>query len=186
MEEADLAHFHSIPWCSALLKDPNIVITPTFSRQPKPNTEDSLLALTLRSPTTIPRCLSFHPKPTPSSPSIASVCTLFTLGPDLNGGPRVLHGGMIATLMDDVMGTLLTIKKDGDAMPLSGVAVTGTLNVRYLRRIPTPGTVLVVARVQEVRGRKYDMAAEVMGGEGEVFARAESLWIRRKGGAEKL
>jgi acyl-coenzyme A thioesterase PaaI-like protein len=178
MDEPDLKHFQSISWCSELLKDPAVVITPTLSRQPKDDKEDSLTAITLQTDETISKCLTFYKRPPPGESFITEVCSLMTLGAAMNGGPHMLHGGIIATLMDDVMGTLLTINKDSNAMPLSIRTVTGTLNIRFMQRVKTPGTVLVVAKCRDVKGRKYFMEAEVRSGTGEVFARADSLWIR--------
>ena len=103
-----------------------------------------------------------------------------TLGSGMNGGAHLLHGGAIATLLDDVVGTLLTVNKDRDALPLSGTTVTGGLSVRFLRPVKTPATVVVVARCREVRGRKYYMEAEVRDSEGVVLAKAESLWIGKR------
>lgn len=94
----------------------------------------------------------------------------------------MLHGGIIATLMDDVIGTLLTVNKHHKTgEPLSGNTVTAYLNVKYLRPVKTPQTVLVVARSKETpdgRSRKYGMEAEIRDGEGMVLAKADSLWIR--------
>lgn len=102
----------------------------------------------------------------------------------MNGGPNALHGGIIAALMDDVIGTLLTINKDGEAINSS--TVTATLNVRYLRKVVTPQTVVVVARCREVKDRKVFMEAEVVDGEGNVLAKADSMWIKARGLKVKL
>ncbi|TVY84826.1 Verlamelin biosynthesis protein B [Lachnellula suecica] len=182
MEEPDYLHFQSIPWCSPLLKDPAFVVTPTFSRQPKVSTEDSLIAETFQTSKTIPFCLSLYRAPASGTTWISEVVTLMSLGTGLNGGPALLHGGVIATLMDDVIGTLLTVNKDANAMPISSTTVTASLNVSYLRSVPTPGTVLVVARCREVNGRKYQMEAEVRDGKGTVLAKADSLWIGPRSG----
>jgi len=103
-----------------------------------------------------------------------------TLGTGMNGGALLLHGGIIATLMDDVIGTLLTVNKDANSLPLTHKTVTASMNVSYLKPVPTPGTVLVVARCREVRGRKLYMDAEVRDGEGVLLAKADSLWIGPK------
>ncbi|RDL36029.1 Thioesterase superfamily protein [Venustampulla echinocandica] len=181
MEEPDLAHFQSIPWCSALLQDPTFVITPTDSRQPKASTEDSLTAETLKTHNAIRACISFYKCPTPGESWIPEVRTLVTLGSGMNGFPDVLHGGIIATLMDDVMGILTITNERHDGDPLSNGAVTAQLNVSYLKKVPTPATVLVVARCREVTAKKYLMDAEIRDSEGVVLAKADSLWVRIKG-----
>jgi acyl-coenzyme A thioesterase PaaI-like protein len=186
MIEPDQAHFELIPWCSALLNDPSFTITPTFSRQPKLNTEDSLIASTLNSPQTVKACLSLYKTPPKGDPWISEVRTLMSLGTGMNGGPFMLHGGIVAALMDDVIGTLLTVNKSEGGLPLSTSTVTAYLNVSYLRLVSTPQTVLVVARSREVKGKKFFMESEIRDGEGGVLARAESLWIRRAQDKEKL
>jgi acyl-coenzyme A thioesterase PaaI-like protein len=182
MTEPDEVHFKSISWCSQILHDADFIITPTFSRQPKPDTEDSLIAETLKSDSTIQACITIYRKPAPGVSWINEVRTMVTLGTGMNGGAFALHGGIIATLMDDAIGTLLTVnkfgKEDGKAIPLSSSTVTAYLNVQYLKPVKTPQTVLIVARCKEVKGRKYFMEAEVKDGEGNVLANADSLWIR--------
>jgi acyl-coenzyme A thioesterase PaaI-like protein len=174
--EPDHDHFQSIPWCSQILNDPDFVITPTFSRQPKQNTEDSLIAETLQSNNTISACLSVYRRPPPGTPWISEVRSLMTLGTGMNGGPHMLHGGLIATLLDDTIGTLLTINKDQDGNPLTAYTVTVCLNIRYLRPVKTPQTVLVVAKCKEIRGTKFYMDAEIRDGRGNVLASADSIW----------
>jgi acyl-coenzyme A thioesterase PaaI-like protein len=184
MEEPDHAHFKSIPWCSQLLQDPDFAVTPTFSRQPKKSTEDSLIAETFQTDDTIKACLSIYRTPAPGTNWISEVRTFMTLGTGMNGGVLLLHGGIIATLMDDVIGTLLTVNKDSNAIPLTHKTVTASMNTSYVRPVPTPGTILVVARCREVKGRKFYMEADVRDGDGVVLAKADSLWIGPK--LEKL
>lgn len=178
MEEPDLAHFNSIPWCSALLANPAYKITPTFSRQPKPSTEDSLIAISLSSPSTISNCLSLYVPPAPAETFISEIVTLLTLGDGMNGGVNMLHGGIVSTLMDDAMGTLLTVNKDQGGLPLTQSTVTASLSVKYLKGIRTPGTVVVVVRCVKREGRKFWLNAEVKDGEGAVLAKGEALWIK--------
>jgi acyl-coenzyme A thioesterase PaaI-like protein len=194
MEEPDLSHFTSIPWCSTLLSNPTYKVTPTFSRQPKSSTEDSLIAVSLRTPSTITHCLSLYKPPEASSsfsdkvPFIEEVITLVTLGSGMNGGVNMLHGGIIATLMDDVMGTLLTVNKDQGGLPLTQSTVTASLSIKYLKGVRTPGTVAVLARCGRREGRKFWIEGEVRNGDGAVMARGEAVWVklgRERGEKEK-
>lgn len=182
MEQAPLTHFRSIPWCLTLISDPTFTHTPTYSRQPKVNHEDSLFASTLISPTTIPYCLSLYKIPPKSEPFITQLQTLFALSTGLNGGPNLLHGGIISTLIDDVMGTLLTVNKDQGGLPLSQSTVTGEMKVRYLRPVRTPGTVVVVAESVRREGRRIWLEGEVRDAEGVVLARGEAVWVKVVGG----
>jgi acyl-coenzyme A thioesterase PaaI-like protein len=180
MIEPDQAHFESILWCSQIINDPDFIITPTFSRQPKPDTEDSLTAETLKRNEAIRACLSVYRRPLQGMTWINEVRSLMTLGTGMNGGPFILHGGIVAVLIDDVIGTLMTVNQDQELMPLSSGAVTAYLNVQFLNPVQTPQTVLVVARSREIKGRKFYMEAEIRDSDGNVLAKADSLWIRVK------
>lgn len=94
----------------------------------------------------------------------------------MNGGPYMLHGGLIATLLDDTIGTLLTVNKDQDGSPLTSHTVTVSLNVKYLRPVKTPQTVLVVAICREIKGTRFYMDAEIRDESGKVLAKADSVW----------
>jgi acyl-coenzyme A thioesterase PaaI-like protein len=176
-QEPDLAHFQNIPWCAKLLSSPNVVITPTNSREYKASTEDALFAETFKTDDTISACLSFYSRPAPESPRIEEIHTLLTLGYRLNGYPARAHGGVVATLIDEVMGSLLSVNKKLGLGATQGDTVTAYLNVTYLKPVGTPGTVLVSARFKEVTGRKHFLEATIKDGSGEVLAKSEALWI---------
>jgi acyl-coenzyme A thioesterase PaaI-like protein len=187
-QEPDLAHFQNIPWCAQLLSSSNIVITPTNSREYKASTEDALFAETFKTDDTIRACLSFYSRPAPGIPRIEEIHTLLALGYRLNGYPARAHGGVIATLIDEEMGMLLSVNKKLGFLGTQGDTVTAYLNVTYLKPVETPGTVLVSARFREVTGRKYFLEAMIKAGSGEVLAKAEALWIglEKSNSKEKL
>jgi acyl-CoA thioesterase FadM len=103
------------------------------------------------------------------------------LGTGMNGAPFMLHGGIVATLMDDVVGTLMTVNEttteDEKSVPLSSAAVTAYMNIQYRSPITTPQTVLVIAKSREFKGRKFYLDSEIRDEYGHVLASAESLWI---------
>jgi acyl-coenzyme A thioesterase PaaI-like protein len=176
-QEPDLIHFQEIPWCAELLSSPNIVITPTESREYKASTEDALFAETFKTDDTISACISFYPRYSPGARRIEEVHTLLTLGYRLNGYPGRAHGGVLATVIDEVMGILLGINKRLGLIATRGDTVTAYLNVSYVKPVQTPGTVLVSARFKEVMGRKHFLEATIKDGGGAVLARAEALFI---------
>jgi acyl-coenzyme A thioesterase PaaI-like protein len=172
---ADEAGIRGIPWCAALLSDANIVVLATESREPKASTEDALFAQTLKTPDTISACLTFYRAPASAAAPVEELSTLVSLGYAVNGYPRVAHGGVVATLLDEVMGLLLTLNQKRAAVP--GVGFTASLNVSYLNPVATPSTVLVSARLKDVNGRKMFLEGTVKDGSEVVLARAEALWI---------
>ncbi|KAJ9649772.1 hypothetical protein H2199_000551 [Coniosporium tulheliwenetii] len=154
-----VSHFTHLPWCRALLSDPTWKTVPTSSRTPKSSTEDSFFAETLQTPSTIRGCLAQHTAADPTSdPPIREVRILLDLGDGVNGYPHTAHGGFVATLLDEVVGVLLT----------------------YLSPLVTPGVVLTRAGVERVEGRKRWFWATIEDGAGKVFASAEALFIEAR------
>ena len=110
MASADESYFRKIPWCANLINDPAWTPCNTSSRQAKGSTEDSFFAETLKSDRTIRKLLSMHRKAAAEgSPAIQEVRTLMDLGNGVNGHPDICHGGFVATMLDEVIGVLLTL-----------------------------------------------------------------------------
>ncbi|TKX26017.1 hypothetical protein C1H76_1864 [Elsinoe australis] len=167
-------YFQSHPWTSSLLSAPSLCLHLPSSRHPKRSTEDSLFALTLSSPRTISHILAFHPLPARDAAHITECTTLVALGHDLNGFPHVLHGGIVATLLDEAMGVLLNV--DADRSHFREVAegkkegewaeglelMTSQLDTRFLKPVETPGIVAVRVRTEAREGRKVRLVGEVV------------------------
>ncbi|MFD7627386.1 PaaI family thioesterase [Streptomyces sp. NPDC059851] len=103
-----------------------------------------------------------------------SVTAEFTVRPAHQGAPGLAHGGVLATALDETLGSLNWL--------LRVIAVTGRLETDYVRPVPV-GTVLhLQAEVTAVAGRKiYSTAVGRMGGpEGPVAVRADALFIEVK------
>ena len=186
MAASDAAYFEAIPWCSSLLSNPQYNVTSTSSREPKSSTEDALFAETFNTPSTISACLSLYKTPTTSEERIAEVRTLLALDSGLNGYPNVCHGGVTATILDEVIGLLLLLNKDRDeaAAKATGklaefpAAVTAELTVRYLKPVMTPQVVCVVGRLVKVEGRKIWMRGSIEDHAGIELVRAECLYVQ--------
>jgi uncharacterized protein (TIGR00369 family) len=85
------------------------------------------------------------------------------------GPPGHVHGGIIATLLDEAM---------GKANKLAGVvAMTRTMEVEYLRPVPLRRTLVVEGWGIKRDGRKHWNAAEIRSEDGEVLARSTGLFI---------
>ncbi|KAJ9668112.1 hypothetical protein H2201_001918 [Coniosporium apollinis] len=183
-----VSHFTHLPWCRALLSDPTWKTVPTSSRTPKSSTEDSFFAETLQTPSTIRGCLAQHTAADPTSdPPIREVRILLDLGDGVNGYPHIAHGGFVATLLDEVVGVLLTVntgfrpKEGRNNETETGINFfTAYLNIKYLSPLVTPGVVLTRAGVERVEGRKRWFWATIEDGAGKVFASAEALFIEAR------
>jgi acyl-coenzyme A thioesterase PaaI-like protein len=185
-ESHDVSYFKSIAWCSSLISSPNYTIAVTRSREPKDTTEDALFAETLKTGTTISACLSLYKNPVGQVQPIEETRRLLALGSGLNGWPNICHGGITATILDEVMAHLLTLRMDREDEILRAAgktprqrlsSFTGELTVKYLRPIATPQTVCVVARVQRSEGRKVWLEGVVEDQFGTPLSTGTSLYI---------
>lgn len=90
------------------------------------------------------------------------------LGHAFEGAPGRAHGGVVASVFDDVMGIVLTVH--------STPAFTARLTVSYLAPVPVGVELEFRARLTSREGRKLCMAAEATHA-GSVVAEAEGLFI---------
>ncbi|KAK5229920.1 hypothetical protein LTR72_001454 [Exophiala xenobiotica] len=174
--EVEVDVFQSIPWCQSLLQDPDYEIEPTASRIYKHNTrEDALLAETLKTDDTIKGWVSLYRRPTQSQPLKDEVRTLLSLSPGLNGYPRVCHGGIVATILDEVLSILVSVCRRAQGQ--HGDNVTAYLNVTYVKPVPTPGVLLVKGKIHKIERRKNFADGEIVNEQGVVLAKAEGLFV---------
>lgn len=85
------------------------------------------------------------------------------------GPPGYIHGGIIATLLDEAMGKL--------NLPLGVVAMTRHMEVDYLRPSPLYTSLTLVGTHIRRDGRKLYHRAELMHPDGTVLARAKGLFL---------
>ena len=85
------------------------------------------------------------------------------------GAPGYVHGGIIATLLDEAMSKL--------NRSLGVLAVTRQMDVSYLRPVPIGTEIKLHSRFVRREGRKLFHEAELLGLEGEVLSRCSGLWI---------
>jgi uncharacterized protein (TIGR00369 family) len=93
----------------------------------------------------------------------------FRIGAEYQGATGYLHGGIIATLLDEVMAKVSRFKEDH--------AVTGELTVEYRKPVPVEEDLIVegweVARDERVRVRE----GEIRNASGVVLARGRGKFI---------
>ena len=101
MNNAAIARFSTIPWAAALINDPYWKPRDTSSRLPKASGEDSFIAETLRTDRTIRALLTLRPvKEDGDDLPCKEIVTILELGDGVNGYPQIVHGGMVATMLD--------------------------------------------------------------------------------------
>ncbi|KAI0130688.1 HotDog domain-containing protein [Daldinia grandis] len=157
----------TVPHCIGFYQDPNSDIEPSPSTQLGPSSQLG------------PRLL------------INSASLIFDLRPGVNGYNGTAHGGFIGSLIDEAMGSLILInhqvqthdKAQGRRLPRGVVDLnnarffTASMNVRFLKPLPTPGTVVVTASLSKIEGRKMSLDVTIKDKSQVEFARCDGLWI---------
>jgi acyl-coenzyme A thioesterase PaaI-like protein len=93
--------------------------------------------------------------------------------PHHQGFPGHMHGGLVATMLDEAMGW---------AVYGQGVwAVTARMSVRFREPVPLSGPLLVAGWVTRTRGPLLDARAEIRTSEGALLAEAEGVFMRVRG-----
>jgi acyl-coenzyme A thioesterase PaaI-like protein len=95
----------------------------------------------------------------------------FTVRPAHQGAPGLAHGGVLASALDETLGSLNWLRRV--------IAVTGRLESDFLRPVPVGATLHLSARCTAVAGRKMYATAEgrIGGPKGPVAVRAQALFI---------
>ena len=173
--------FSSYSWCTEILSNASLI--PVVSRK----RTSKFMYSTLRDHDAILATQAFYvPPPTHISPSASSsststsppfgeLLTLYSLGIGASGYAGIAHGGLIATLLDQQTGSLLSADR---AIPKPH---TVYCHVQYVRPMLVPSAVGVHAWRSRSEGKKHWVMAEITDGEGTVLATAESLFVSREG-----
>ncbi|TVY30652.1 hypothetical protein LHYA1_G001247 [Lachnellula hyalina] len=109
-----ITHFKNTPWCAKLLSNKSIIHVAIPDRRPKLNSEYTLVKETLNSKSTVRACITsfclpkrtegLRPGEEKKNPFI-EINTLLDLGSGINSFAQTCHGGIMATVLDEVMGT---------------------------------------------------------------------------------
>jgi uncharacterized protein (TIGR00369 family) len=95
--------------------------------------------------------------------------TEVTLGPDFVGWSDKAHGGILATLLDELMGWALF---EHDCW-----GVTAELSVRYLRPVDVNQRLRVEGEVIEVTRRLFRTRGRIVGEDGSLLAAATARYV---------
>ena len=88
--------------------------------------------------------------------------------------PGVVHGGIVAALLDETAGRSIMLEDDMD----NNLMVTAKLEVKYRRPVPIGQPVTLRGRTLEHVGSRAKVAAEVLLADGTVAASAEAILLR--------
>ncbi|MEU3512174.1 PaaI family thioesterase [Streptomyces longwoodensis] len=103
-----------------------------------------------------------------------TIAAEFTVRPAHQGAPGLAHGGVLASALDETLGSLNWL--------LRTIAVTGRLETDFVRPVPVGTTLHLQAEATAVAGRKiYATATGRIGApDGPVAVRADALFVEVK------
>ncbi|HTV59104.1 MAG TPA: PaaI family thioesterase, partial [Verrucomicrobiae bacterium] len=93
----------------------------------------------------------------------------FQLSADYQGATGFIHGGIIATLLDEVMSKANRFRK--------ARAVTAELNVEYLRPVFVGADLIVEGWETEAKGRNLFLQGEIRDANGNLLARGRGRFV---------
>ena len=103
-----------------------------------------------------------------------SVVSLPTIADKFEGAVGLLHGGIIATILDEAMSKAIRAK--------GFVAMTRQMEVEFLRPVPAGTAIRIEGRVVRSEGRKHWTEARILDEKLTVLAEAKGLFIEIRAG----
>ena len=97
---------------------------------------------------------------------------------NLEGYAGIYHGGIIATLLDEVMIKAILA---GDH-----IAVTAEITVRYHKPVKVGQKLKFIGRIRKNRGRVFLTEGEVRGEDGRIVASASGKYVEAKAELKKI
>jgi acyl-coenzyme A thioesterase PaaI-like protein len=91
------------------------------------------------------------------------------------GYPGRLHGGLISTILDEVLARAIMVGRPDEAW-----GVTAELSVKYRQPVPLDAECRVIGRVTAERGRIFEAAGELVLADGSVAASATGRYFRMR------
>ncbi len=91
------------------------------------------------------------------------------VGPVFQGGPGLVHGGVLALLIDHAMGCV--------AAAPERPAMTASLTMHYRKPTPLGVPLAVSVRLDRIEGRKLHLSAEIVAA-GQVTVAAEAVFLK--------
>ena len=183
-EQQSLSVITNTPWAAALLARNDLVVHDVKSRRMYDDTNDRDLFWfqLLANPQALQATIILRPKQLePSFPRVRECYTIFALGKLLGGHPKIAHGGVVATLLDEALGLLINVNVDVeqeiDKSWVFNSLMTAYLNTTYRKPVPAPGVVLVRTRLVKREGRKTVVQGTIEDGNGTVLAESEAMFI---------
>jgi len=88
------------------------------------------------------------------------------------GYPGIVHGGVVAAMLDEVSGRSLMMSADKPRFMF-----TGRLNIRYRKNVPTGQPLRLVGRAGADKGRSATATGAIYNQDGDLLAEADVLLV---------
>ena len=98
-----------------------------------------------------------------------SVVCLPAVPDTFEGPPGYVHGGIIATLLDEAMSKAVRVR--------GHTAMTRQMDVEYLRPVPSGVPIRIEARLVHSEGRKHWTEAKILNAHGVTLAAGKGLFV---------
>ena len=99
------------------------------------------------------------------------VVSEYTVPEHFQGYPGVVHGGIVSTMLDEVLGRVF-MNGDHDRF-----MYTARMTTRYRHPVPVGQPLKMVGRVVKDRKRVAEAKAELFGPDGDLLAEADALLV---------
>ncbi|NPV71866.1 MAG: PaaI family thioesterase [Firmicutes bacterium] len=96
----------------------------------------------------------------------------FTVAKAYQGFPGIMHGGVISTVLDEIMGRFLWVK--------GYVTYTAEMTVKFRRPIMCGTKIRVEGEILEVKGRRFYTAGRILSEDGAVMAEATGCFVSKR------
>jgi uncharacterized protein (TIGR00369 family) len=91
-----------------------------------------------------------------------------------SGPPGVVHGGIQAVLLDEVLGMSIHANADGEDFNI----VTADFRLRYRRPVPAETPLMIRGHIARVEEPSYFLEGEIVDPDGAVLTQAEARFRR--------
>ena len=99
------------------------------------------------------------------------VVSHFQLSDHYEGYPGIMHGGVIAAILDEICGRAVTSQEDE-------FMVTSKLELRYRKPVPINQDLVAKARRISRKGRVGIAHGEILDSQGTLLAEAEGVYVQ--------
>lgn len=103
-----------------------------------------------------------------------SVESVFSFKKEHQSYPGRVHGGMIAAMLDEIIGRALWVKNP------NGYGVTMSLNVKYRKVVPYETKLKAVGKITKESDNFFEAQGQIFNTNGELLAEATGRYFKMK------